>query len=1094
MAEEDVHQWRSRPIFISSTFRDMQTERDCLRNFVFPRLEEELRKRRHHLEWVDLRQGVESGPSSTEEQRELLVLKVCLEEIKRSRPFLLVLLGDRYGWVPSTERMEVATRELGFQGGTGFISVTALEIEFGIFKESREQPHRCFFYLREPLPYDIMPQELRAAYSEEFATDELAAPRRTALAALKRRLRDDPEIRPRLRTYQAGWDAQKKSLTGLEDWANRVFDDLWHELDDETRAFAAAPEPPWEKVERDALVEFVEQRSRDFTGRAPALQQLLTLARSPAAEGATWGACVTGPSGSGKSALFAHVVKQLQADPSLLVLANAAGTSRRSGNVDAMLRRWIAELAAFLGVSDALPAGAGVDEVDQAFGLFLGRASMKHRVVLMLDALNEFESTPRARYITWRPKLWPPNARLIATALPGAEAEDLSQRAGVERIKLPPLTAADAREIGRAVWNRHHCPWGEAAWESLAAKKLADGGFAVSSPLWTTLACEQLSLLDADDFARAEREFTGDPLARLAQLRRDLAERAPPDVPGLYAWLLTQTEKVHGEVPARAFAVAIALSRHGWRESDFYGLVRRLGSLLFPDLPACDLTPLQLAGLRRSFRAHIAIRGEMQQIDFFHAQAREAVSRKLQAGAADVPTLHTAIADHLYALPAEDPLRQTELMFHLIRAADPIRAARYYGGGLSGGELAGATDVLAQCLLNQEGPETQSGPHPIISWLGQKQLARTTKLMICHQFLAQLQTALVQRGASASIRLTLIRAVQSTLPELKALGRIGMEAELWAGQVSVGDLMLAKGEMREAEKAYRKALKTSEGMARLNPISQLVQNKVAVSRERLGEVYRARGNLRQALRAQHDAVEIFDRLLGCDPSNADLQHSLASCRSRIGALLLAAEKTDEALREFRECLRAAERLVAGNPDNLSWRRELMASHGQIGGALLSGGDAVNALKAHQEALSVADYLIRHDPTNGEFIAGLALGHANVGKTLQIMGDLPQALHSFNQAVRLFEPLAGQNKSDAPLQDDLAHLYFDVASCQDQAGEHERARDYRARFNAVVNGMRDAGMPLNDELLRLMHEGGRLSAPGSGPAPADSGRKWWRFWS
>ena len=185
--------------------------------------------------------------------------------------------------------------------------------------------------------------------------------------------------------------------------------------------------------------------------------------------------------------------------------------------------------------------------------------------------------------------------------------------------------------------------------------------------------------------------------------------------------------------------------------------------------------------------------------------------------------------------------------------------------------------------------------------------------------------------------------------------------------------------------------------------------------------------------------------------------------------------------------------MAGDPDNLSWRRELMASHGQIGGALLSSGDTVNALKAHQEALSVADYLVHHDPTNGEYIAGWALGHASVGKTLQTLGNMQGALHSFSEAVRLFAPLARQNRSDAAWQDDLAHLYFDAASCHAQAGEPERARDFLARFNAVVNGMRDAGMHLDDELLRLMREGGQPLAPKSRPTSAGSGKKWWRSW-
>jgi hypothetical protein len=82
-------------------------------------------KRRHHLEWIDLRQGVESGAASTEEERELLVLKVCLDEIKRSRPFLIVLLGDRYGWVPPADRMDAAADEAGFSAEVHGRSVTA---------------------------------------------------------------------------------------------------------------------------------------------------------------------------------------------------------------------------------------------------------------------------------------------------------------------------------------------------------------------------------------------------------------------------------------------------------------------------------------------------------------------------------------------------------------------------------------------------------------------------------------------------------------------------------------------------------------------------------------------------------------------------------------------------------------------------------------------------------------------------------------------------------------------------------------------------------------------------------------------------------
>ena len=46
--------WRSRPVFVTSTFRDMHAERGYLQDHVFPELAERLRERYHHLEPIDL--------------------------------------------------------------------------------------------------------------------------------------------------------------------------------------------------------------------------------------------------------------------------------------------------------------------------------------------------------------------------------------------------------------------------------------------------------------------------------------------------------------------------------------------------------------------------------------------------------------------------------------------------------------------------------------------------------------------------------------------------------------------------------------------------------------------------------------------------------------------------------------------------------------------------------------------------------------------------------------------------------------------------------------------------------------------------------
>jgi hypothetical protein len=91
----------------------MQSERDYLRDIVLPRLQEALLPQRIRLEFVDLRWGIFAGTVEEEWEQQLEILRVCLDEIDRCRPFMLVLLGDRYGWVPPEERLSEAAREKG---------------------------------------------------------------------------------------------------------------------------------------------------------------------------------------------------------------------------------------------------------------------------------------------------------------------------------------------------------------------------------------------------------------------------------------------------------------------------------------------------------------------------------------------------------------------------------------------------------------------------------------------------------------------------------------------------------------------------------------------------------------------------------------------------------------------------------------------------------------------------------------------------------------------------------------------------------------------------------------------------------------------
>ena len=725
--------WRRRPVFVTSTFRDMRAEGEYLRTSVFPELERRLQERHHHLEPIDLRLPAETGTPDDEPSRELPVLSVSWAEIDRARPLQIVLLGDRYGWVPPEARARAVADEAGFQGDVAGKSVVALEIEFGLWGAPGGQ-QQCFFYFRDPLDDDRMPRDVAAEYCDEPQADKLAE--------LKQRI--EREMPDRVRHYRAEWDDENKTLTGLDDLGRMVLEDLWQALDDQTRPSLDRPPPTWQDEQRGLLDGFVKSRGEGFVGRAKIVDQLVGLARSPAGQGETWGACVTGASGAGKSALFAHLHQAFEQEDAIL-LAHAAGIGVRSIRVDAMLRRWTPELARAIQsdtpISDASPSR----EVEASFAQLLSRASQRRRVVLLIDALDQFEPTPRAQRLTWLPDPWPENARLIATTLPGTASEALERRPGVEVIPLGPLDSEEARQLAEVVCRRRHRELDPKVLDVLLSKRLPGGTAAAGIPLWLESALEELNLLDTWIL--------------------EVAEKLPADVDGLDGWILQRNQERLGTGCVCGLLNLIAASRNGLRESDLEVLLPKVVRLFEPTGPREPWDALRFAVLRRAFRAHLVQQGADGGWDFAHAQLRESIRRRYLRDPQVVQRLHTSIAYHLKSLPTSDPLRQSELMVHLIGGEDRLRAAHYYSGELPEEELSGATQALVDHILAGSNQTPNEGLGWTASLLIEPKLKEAQVGALCRRYNVDLLDAL-ENNAPIDARKRLADATRQAAEEL----------------------------------------------------------------------------------------------------------------------------------------------------------------------------------------------------------------------------------------------------------------------------------------------------------------------------------------
>lgn len=92
-------------LFISSTFSDFQVERETLQTQIFLEIKEYCSAKGYSFQPIDLRWGV-----SNEAQLDQKTLEMCINEVQSCKthdyPNFLIMLGDRYGWIPLPNKIE----------------------------------------------------------------------------------------------------------------------------------------------------------------------------------------------------------------------------------------------------------------------------------------------------------------------------------------------------------------------------------------------------------------------------------------------------------------------------------------------------------------------------------------------------------------------------------------------------------------------------------------------------------------------------------------------------------------------------------------------------------------------------------------------------------------------------------------------------------------------------------------------------------------------------------------------------------------------------------------------------------------------------
>lgn len=433
-------------IFVSSTFRDFEEEREALIKKVFRELNRLCLDRGVFFTYVDLRWGI------TEEQtKNGKTIEICLREVDKCRPYFICLLGDRYGWSQTEKKKDellnksydyavLSQPELKWVDEYRYdCSVTKLEVLHGALRPHDKTKKNCvFFYLRNPR---VKREDLPEPPVEEEPTED-------------KEEEDEEEKKPKGET-QWHFDQQQKvrntilesgytcrNFDGATDGSAVIKEDLVQCINEEF--------PPGMNLtnlqrESEAHNAFADARRRVYIGR----QEYFDFIDEYFAESPKVPLTIIGASGSGKSALIANWCGRFEEkNPGTFLFMHFIGSSAESASHLNLLRRLYGEMKQFYNLDLDVPTSDRNLVIDLLSWLTI--AGKRSKVMLVLDALNQLDAgaggTGDDKSLNWLPRTMPPNVYLLLSTLPG-QAEDAVRELKWPRYKVEPLQEKEKLDI-----------------------------------------------------------------------------------------------------------------------------------------------------------------------------------------------------------------------------------------------------------------------------------------------------------------------------------------------------------------------------------------------------------------------------------------------------------------------------------------------------------------------------------------------------------------------------------------------------------------------------------------------------------------------
>jgi len=962
-------------LFISSTFQDLQEEREHLVKKIFPEIRSLCRERGITFTEVDLRWGL------TDEDVALgQVIRTCLDEVDQCRPYFIGITGDRYGFVPTyldIQKDPALLRDFPWieDATIDGMSITELEAQHAVLSHS-------------PLPVGEGPGERARFYfrrQRETFDDDPA---------------DNEELR-RLEEYQARIQASGASIERFRDpvsLGKLIYDDLVKII---KQNFADAKPPTPLEEERARHEAFSLSRRRAYIANPTYLKRLNDHTTSDGPP-----LIVYAESGSGKSSLFAFWAEQYRRKhPDAHVIEHYVGIGATATAHYAIIRHICMEINDRFGRDQEIPSEPA--KLQMALGQWFGYAdhALKQQgasMVLILDGLNQLQGD--ALNLRWIPDVISPSIRLIVSSTVEGTLVELEKR-GWSRFGMQALSEAERETIVVRYLAEYR--------KSLNAEQIKRiaSDYKCGHPLFLKTVLEELRLvsrheeLDATIDSYLEATGTEDLFQRmLERLEEDHTMRAVRDVMTLLSTSRSGLdERELSEVSSLA-RLKIATMTAGLD----YHLVRKDGRLtFFHDYLRRAVEKRYLSDPQMQLAAH------RQLAEYF----QKAVSTAIEQGVGITVRMAGELAYQLNAAGEHDRLHECLSTMPVFMALCSGRTRFEMLGYWSVVTDASVIDTYYRQGVDRwevpDGRERSAGVGCVVEFL--QALGRwPIAIELCRERLA----LAVGRGDvldEAAWRASLGSLLVSRSEYDEALGELLRALDLYTelgdrrgvgtAQENMGMVYYNRGEYEQARESFEVQLRISEEVGNLGGVAsahgnigvvylnrgvydralerfgvQLRINEeagdrkgVAVAKVNQGIVYERRGEHERALECYGVCLHISEELGN--------RRTVATVQRNIGNLYTGRGEHERALECFGVCLRISE--------ELGDRLGVAMVQGSIASVYSSRGEYDQALKSYGVSLRISEEL-------GDRLA-VAVAHGNMGNVFSSRGEYERALDQYRQA-------------------------------------------------------------------------------------------------